>query len=66
MVRICICLLFCVCIFLLFHVLHSFFINDGFFFSFLVFLHTSAPPLKLIDLPGLDQRIVDDSMVCGC
>uniref|UniRef100_A0A803MMF7 dynamin GTPase n=1 Tax=Chenopodium quinoa TaxID=63459 RepID=A0A803MMF7_CHEQI len=22
-----------------------------------------APPLKLIDLPGLDQRIVDDSMV---
>ena len=25
-----------------------------------------APPLKLIDLPGLDQRIMDDSMVSGC
>jgi dynamin GTPase len=24
---------------------------------------STAPPLKLIDLPGLDQRIVDDSMV---
>jgi hypothetical protein len=23
----------------------------------------SAPSLKLIDLPGLDQRIVDESMV---
>lgn len=23
----------------------------------------TAPPLKLIDLPGLDQRIVDDKMV---
>lgn len=23
----------------------------------------SAPPLKLIDLPGLEQRIVDESMV---
>ncbi|ESW25906.1 hypothetical protein PHAVU_003G075500 [Phaseolus vulgaris] len=27
-------------------------------------LHTStAPPLKMIDLPGLDQRIVDDKMI---
>ncbi|KAK4777608.1 hypothetical protein SAY87_017795 [Trapa incisa] len=27
-------------------------------------LHTStAPPLKLIDLPGLDQRFVDESMI---
>nr|BAA77516.1 a dynamin-like protein ADL3 [Arabidopsis thaliana] len=24
---------------------------------------STAPPLKLIDLPGLDQRIVDDSMI---
>lgn len=24
---------------------------------------TPAPPLKLIDLPGLDQRFMDDSMV---
>ncbi|CAJ2649307.1 dynamin-2A-like isoform X2 [Trifolium pratense] len=24
---------------------------------------SSAPPLKLIDLPGLDQRIVDDKMI---
>jgi|APAra0007618257_1042622.scaffolds.fasta_scaffold00035_18 hypothetical protein len=29
------------------------------YFSLLI----AAPPLKLIDLPGLDQRIVDDSMV---
>ncbi|RVX05842.1 Dynamin-2B [Vitis vinifera] len=26
---------------------------------------STAPPLKLIDLPGLDQRIVDDSMISG-
>ncbi|GAB2278194.1 Dynamin-2A [Dionaea muscipula] len=27
-------------------------------------LHTStAPPVKLIDLPGLDQRIIDDSLI---
>ena len=25
----------------------------------------SAPPLKLIDLPGLDQRIMDESLVRG-
>ncbi|CAN6884528.1 unnamed protein product [Brassica oleracea] len=24
---------------------------------------STAPPLKLVDLPGLDQRIVDDSMI---
>jgi dynamin GTPase len=24
---------------------------------------STAPPLKLIDLPGLDQRVVDDSMI---
>lgn len=23
----------------------------------------TAPPLKLIDLPGLDQRIIDDKLV---
>lgn len=32
----------------------------------------SAPPLKLVDLPGLDQRAMDDSVVssrswtCSC
>ncbi|CDY27283.1 BnaC04g18630D [Brassica napus] len=30
-------------------------------FSYL--FNSEAPPLKLIDLPGLDQRIVDDSMI---
>lgn len=25
-----------------------------------------APPLKLIDLPGLDQRAMDDSVVGSC
>lgn len=30
---------------------------------FVLFLNSTAPPLKLIDLPGLDQRIVDDKMV---
>lgn len=24
---------------------------------------TPAPPLKLVDLPGLDQRFMDDSLV---
>ncbi|CAN8241132.1 unnamed protein product [Cochlearia groenlandica] len=27
---------------------------------------STGPPLKLIDLPGLDQRIVDDSMIGEC
>ncbi|OMO83255.1 hypothetical protein CCACVL1_11470 [Corchorus capsularis] len=27
---------------------------------------STAPPLKLIDLPGLDQRIVDDSLLGEC
>ncbi|KAK9271047.1 hypothetical protein L1049_026636 [Liquidambar formosana] len=30
---------------------------------YLMLRTSSAPPLKLIDLPGLDQRIMDDSMV---
>ena len=50
---------------LLFHFLHSLF-SLMMEFLFWFFLHTPAPPLKLIDLPGLDQRIVDDSMVSGC
>lgn len=33
------------------------------FFYFVLFCNPAAPPLKLIDLPGLDQRIVDDKMV---
>ena len=38
-----------------------FFLLWSLFNGFALFL--SAPPLKLIDLPGLEQRIVDESMV---
>lgn len=33
---------------------------------FFLGLDFAAPPLKLIDLPGLDQRIMDDSLVRVC
>lgn len=36
------------------------------FFFFFWGLDFTAPPLKLIDLPGLDQRIMDDSLVRVC
>lgn len=39
-------------------------LSNGFFFFW--GLDFAAPPLKLIDLPGLDQRIMDDSLVRVC
>jgi hypothetical protein len=29
-------------------------------------MYSTAPPLRLIDLPGVDQRPLDDSLVSRC
>jgi len=38
-------------------------LTNDFIFHYPLFSAFPAPPLKLIDLPGIDQRVMDDSTV---
>ena len=41
-------------------------LTNDFTLHYLWFSALPAPPLKLIDLPGIDQRVMDDSTVSTC
>jgi dynamin GTPase len=38
-------------------------LTNDFTLHYLLFSAFPAPPLKLIDLPGIDQRVMDDSTI---